>query len=158
MLANHFLDSGDASRSLEIALAAIARAPKDPAFRVQAARALRRLGRLDDAQEATDKALELDRESGIAPAMAAAVAFDRGDRVAAQRWLDQSLELAPGEAFCLAIQAEIAVATAPKDQARHAVEQAIAAIRANPFLMLNTELVWLQQQLQKLSDDNAQTA
>ena len=115
------------------------RLPRDATTQVLIARSLRRLGRLDEAQAASDRALALDPGSGVAHAVAAAIALDGGDFSRAQQLIDTALEVAPGEIYVLLIKAEMALKT-QADGARAVLEEAIAAVRANPLAFYEVEV------------------
>lgn len=154
-LADLYVDRGHAEPALAIAEGAQRRFRKDPAPLITRARALRRLGRPLESRVALEQALRLDSSLSAAHAIAAAVALDLGELELAQQSVQVALELGPGEILVLAVAAELAVATAPVEQARLAIQQAIGAIRANPFSTLATELAWLEAKLQALEGKSA---
>ena len=148
-----YLDQGDSERALAVAQEASRRAANDPWPAVLEARALRRLGQLGEAQTAVDRALRLDPELGSVQAIAGALSLDRGDFAAAESRLRRAIQLSPGDGLVLSIRAELAVATGSQDRAREAVQEALAALRSNPFSIANTELGWLEEQWKKLAPE-----
>jgi tetratricopeptide (TPR) repeat protein len=140
------LDRDQPERSLAVARQVAMRLPRDAAAQVLIACSLRRLGRLDEAQAASDRALALDPRSGVAHAVAAAIKLDGGIFSRAQQLIDTAIEVAPGEIYVLLIKAEMALKT-QADGARAAVEEAIAAVRANPLAFYEVEVMRLSRLL-----------
>ena len=50
------------------------------------------------------------------------------------------------------VQAQIAIQDGPEDETRQAIETALAAIRANPFVILNYEFTQLKHELSLLTE------
>jgi tetratricopeptide (TPR) repeat protein len=149
-----YYDGGELESALEVALSAARRWPKDPEFRLAQAKALRRLGKLDEAQAAVDAALAIDPNAGGSYAIAAGIALDHGDSSAAQRLIDRASELEPGGLLVLVIDAEIKLAGADPDQARAAIDRAVKAIKANPFSLSDADLARLEARFAELDAIN----
>lgn len=141
------LDADQPERALDVARWATGRLPDDAATHLLVAKALRRLGRLDEAQAAADRALALEPEGGLPHAIAAAIALDSGDLPRAQALADKALDLGPGEVYSLLVNAEVALQAKPDENPRAAVEQALAAVRANPFAFYRPEVEQLSEWL-----------
>jgi Zn-dependent protease with chaperone function/Flp pilus assembly protein TadD len=141
------LDADRPQRTIEVAASVARQLPHDPAVPVLEARALRRLGQVDEAQAACDRALAIDPDDGCVNALAAAIALDRGENQRAQALIARALELAPGEVYLLVVRAEIALQNEPVEQARIAVERAVGAVRANPLVFLQAEISRLETAL-----------
>jgi Zn-dependent protease with chaperone function/Flp pilus assembly protein TadD len=147
------LDEDRPEQALEIAqrLAVPLKHNSDP--HVLAARALRRLGRPDEAAAAVDRALAVEPDSGEACALAAALALDRGETAEADRRIARADELAPGDAMVKIVQAEIALKSSDLEAARQAVAAATASVRNNPYLFLATEIRGLSEQLARRASE-----
>lgn len=143
-----YLDEGQPERALAIAEEIGSEMPGEVRSVMLAASSLQALGRLDEAQAAVDRALALEPKAGDACALAARLALDRGDASRAKELIQKAHQLAPGDAYVLCVQARIALATEDAASARQAVEKALEAIRANPFLLLSQEAVWLMEMLE----------
>jgi predicted Zn-dependent protease len=143
------LDADRPERALEVAISAVPRLPHDPAVPLLEARALRRLGRFDEALAACDRALAIDPENGVVHAVAAALALDRGDAEQARTLIAKALDLAPGEAYLRLVGAEIALQSEAVEETRLSVAQAVEAVRGNPLVFLKAEVARLQQALTK---------
>jgi tetratricopeptide (TPR) repeat protein len=141
------LDTDRAERAAEIAKSVAPRLRRDPAPPLLEARGMRRLGRIDEAQAACDRALAIDPDNGSVNAVAAALALDRGETERAQALMERALELAPGDAYLLVVRAEIALQGDADEQARLAVSLAVEAIRANPLVFLQVETKRLESAL-----------
>jgi Zn-dependent protease with chaperone function/Flp pilus assembly protein TadD len=139
------LDAGQPERALEVARGVARRLPDDALTHVLVARAARRLGRLDEARKACDQACAVDETSGAAHAVAAAIALDAGDTDHARQLIDMALELAPGEVYLLLVRAEILLKTDPVENPRAAVEEALAAVRANPLAFYHADIQRLEE-------------
>jgi Zn-dependent protease with chaperone function/Flp pilus assembly protein TadD len=148
-----YFDEGDAERALDVARAAVMRWPKDPLPLDLEARALRRLGRLDEAQAAVEHSLRLDHDRGTAHALAAGLALDRADDPSARLLIQRAVEFDPGGLLVLIVRAEIELATGTRDNAQQAVQEAAAAIRANPFALCDSDLVKLEQQMARVNEE-----
>jgi Zn-dependent protease with chaperone function/Tfp pilus assembly protein PilF len=139
------LDADQPERALEIARDVARRLPDDALTHVLVARAARRLGRIDEARNASKQALAVEESSGAAHAVAAAVALDEGDTEHARQHIEKALELAPGEVYLLLVRAEIALQTESSENARAAIEGAVAAVRTNPLAFYHTDVMRLEQ-------------
>ncbi len=118
--------------------------PRDPAPVRQQAWCLRLVGRLDEAEEAVQRSLALEADSGRAEAIAAAIAIDRGDLARAGELLDVAERHDPGTSFVETIKAELALARGDETAARTQLERAADVCRANPFAMLDQYLAGLR--------------
>jgi tetratricopeptide (TPR) repeat protein len=141
------LDDDQVERALKAANQVALRLPGDPATHVLVARSLRRLGRLNDAQTACERALALDPGEGKAHAVAAAVALDDGEFFRAQQSIATSLELSPGDPYALLVRAEVVLKTQPFEDPHLAVEEALAAVRSNAFAFYHADVIRLEQAL-----------
>jgi len=141
------LDVDQPERALDVARCVALRLPHDAATHLLVARSLRRLGRLEEAQRASERALMLEPRGGIAHAVAAAIALDIGDFSRAQQLIDTALELAPGEVYVLLVRAEVGLKTQRDGQPRAAVDEAVAAVRANPLAFYKVEVTRLTRLL-----------
>jgi heat shock protein HtpX len=142
-----FLLDVDPTQSLAVAADLEAALPKDPSPLIIAARALRRLGRLDGAADTIQRAIALQPDNGVVRAVAAAVKADLGDLEAARQLVRDAAALAPGDVFVRMAEAQIALAAESPERAQNAVETAAAAVRANPFALLERDLQTLQERL-----------
>jgi Zn-dependent protease with chaperone function/Flp pilus assembly protein TadD len=131
---------GDPSRSLECAEQVARLLPNDPSPHFNIARALRRLGRLLEAEAAAYRAITLAPHEGTVYAVAACIALERNDVDRAQLLAEQAIARAPGDAFVLLSLAELAVRTGTSEHAQAAIAAARAAIQTNPFAFLDSEL------------------
>ncbi|MBI1853535.1 MAG: M48 family metalloprotease [Planctomycetes bacterium] len=111
--------------------------PEDPAVHVVAARALRRLARLDEAEAALERGRALDPDGADIVAVAAGLALDRGNVALARRLADEALLRAPGDAAALVARAEVSIAEGPWNAARAAVHAAKDAAAVSPFAFLD---------------------
>lgn len=145
-----YLDEGQPERALALAEQTERELRKDPTPPLLAAQALQRLGRLDEAQAALDRTLAIEPLVGEAHALAARIALDRTSVSQAEALIERAHQLAPGDAYVLVVQAWITVARGDAEPARRAVEQAIEAVRANPFALLSREVAALQERLETL--------
>jgi predicted Zn-dependent protease len=134
------LESGEVQRALDIVQGSAPSLKGDPDLEVMAARALRRLGRFDEAQKACDVVLSRDPEHAAAHAMSAVLALERNDLTNAQRLIDRALELAPGDCRSLVVRAEIALQTRPGAEALATLEETVATVNANPLVFLQHEV------------------
>lgn len=141
-----YLEAGKPELTLKLAEAA-AEWFKDPSVHVLAARALRRLGRLDDATAACRKAEVHDPGDGLSRAFSAVLALERGDQPGAQQLIREAEELSPGDTFVQLCEAEIALKTESPEQARETVERTLAAAEANPYLFMRPEVSRLRESL-----------
>jgi Zn-dependent protease with chaperone function/Tfp pilus assembly protein PilF len=141
------LDVDQPERALEVAHSVALRLPRDAATHLLVARSLRRLGRLDEAQRACERALGLEPAGGIAQSVAAAIALDRGDFVRAQQLIDTACEFAPGEAYVLLVKAELALKTQSYGNPSAVADAAFAAVRANPFALYQADVTRLTRSM-----------
>jgi Zn-dependent protease with chaperone function/tetratricopeptide (TPR) repeat protein len=117
--------------------------PKDPAPPLLRGRALRRAGRLDEADEALGAIPPEGDARGSALALRAGVALDRGDLDAARNLIAEALQVAPGAAYGLIVAAEIAQRD-DSGEAGAAVEKALRALEMTPIHFLHFEIARLQ--------------
>jgi tetratricopeptide (TPR) repeat protein len=148
------LDAGQPERALDVARWAAGRLPNDAATHLLVAKSLRRLGRLEEARAASERSLTLEPEGGLPHAIAAAIALDNGDFHRAQELVDAALEFGPGEVYSLLVNAEVVAKARPFEDPRAAVEQAIAAVHANPFAFYRPEVTQLSQWLAELESSS----
>jgi tetratricopeptide (TPR) repeat protein len=139
------LDADRPGSALDVARAVVERLPRDAGAHLLEARALRRLERLEEAQEACERALALEPGDGMSHAVAAAVALECGEFSRAQELIDTALELSPGEAYALLVRAEIVLQTQPFEDPRPAIDEALAAIRGNPLVFLTADAARLER-------------
>ena len=149
------LDADQPERALEVARLVALRLPHDAATHLLVARSLRRLGRLEEAQVACERALALEPENGTAHAVAAALALDDGEYFQAQQSIATALELSPGEPYSLLVRAEIAIKTQPFENPQSAVDEALAVIRSNPFAFYRADVTRLEAALAECSEGSS---
>ena len=152
LLGNLLLDADRAEQALSVSQETIARLPDDPSPQVIAARALRRLGCLHDAEVACWRARQLAPDDGSTIALSAALALDRSELTRAQSEVELAQHKAPGDCFVLAVAAEIALSTQALDSARALVAQTLETIRTNPLIFLSVEAAHLEQVLSEIAD------
>ena len=157
VLAKVLLDSNLPERALEIAKSAAPRLPRDAAVPFLEARALLRLERLDEAEQALDRVMLFEPNNGHAYALAAAIELDRNHVDRAKERIARAVELAPGEPYILVVRAEIELRVDPGGQAQSLVLQAIEVVRSNPLNLLNHEITQLEAAigLPSSRDENA---
>jgi Zn-dependent protease with chaperone function/Flp pilus assembly protein TadD len=141
------LDAERPGQALEVARQVAESLPGDPTPPFLESAALRRLGRLDEAQAACDRALDMEPEDGTVLALHAALAHDRGDLHRAAESIAKALAFAPGAGYVMAVRAELALQVQPLEKARAAVEEAVEAVRTNPFAFLASDVMRLRQSL-----------
>ncbi|NLY02678.1 MAG: M48 family metalloprotease [Rhodopirellula sp.] len=149
MLSALYLDEGRPEQALAVAEEIRMELPHECAPAMLAAFALHGLGRLDEAQDAVERALALEPKAGDGYALAGRIALDRGDVCRAQDLIERAHRLSPGGSYVLSVQARLALTTAAAS-ARQMVEEAVEAIRANPFLLLSREATALEEKLANL--------
>jgi predicted Zn-dependent protease len=147
VLSELYLDTNQPERALELANRVAPRLPGDPGVPLLEARVLRRLGRLDEARAACDRALALDPEIGSIQAVAAVLAADRREFEQAEALLEKAFAMAPGDAYVLVVAAEIALQRDELEEAAAAIERAREAVRTNPLVFLEAELARLDEAL-----------
>jgi Zn-dependent protease with chaperone function len=117
----------------------------DPAPPFLRSRALRRLGRLDEADAAVIEAIgRFEQARGDLLALRAGIALDRGDTDRARDLLHEAEQASPGGAYGLLIAAEIAQKGDDSEAAAAAVTKAIEALRRIPLPMFQFELEQLE--------------
>ncbi len=145
-----YYEAGELETALEVAQSAARRWPKDPEFRLCEAKALRGLGRLDEAQAASEAALAIDPSLGNSHAVAAGIALGRGDVSTAQRLVERAVELEPGGLLALIVEAEIALASGDREESRAAIDRAVKTIKANPFALCDADIARLEERFAEL--------
>jgi tetratricopeptide (TPR) repeat protein len=155
-LAVLLLDADQPERALEVARGAAGRLPHDPATHLLVARSQRRLGRLDEAREACERALALEADDGAVHAVAAALALDEGEFFEAQQSIASALEFAPGAPYVVLVRAEVAIKTQLLGDPRTAVDEALAVIRSNPFAFYDADVQRLEQAFAEWQQQPAQ--
>jgi tetratricopeptide (TPR) repeat protein len=149
-LSQLLLDADQPEKALEVARDVAKLLPRDPTPPFLEAAAQRRLGRLDEAQAACDRALAIEPRDGTIVALQAALALDSGNDERAGLLITIALGYAPGAAYVLIIQAEIALQTQQLEAARLAVHEAVEAVRTNPFAFLASDIARLELKLAEL--------
>jgi len=149
-LSQLLLDADQPEKALDVARQVAKSLPRDPSPPFLEAAALRRLGRRDEAQAACDRALEIEPEDGTVLALHAALAFDAGDMNRAADSIAKALAFAPGAGNVLVVKAELALQVQPLEKARAAVNEAIDAVRTNPFAFLASDVERLELKLAEL--------
>jgi Zn-dependent protease with chaperone function len=137
-LANLYADEGEHERALELATELTQALRNDPAGPILTARALRKLGRLDEAEAAARKVLEKEPELGDAQAVLAGVLLDRGDLAGAREHLAQAERFTPGTTGVSVLAAEIALA-AGDPRAAALVGEAEVSARRNRFAFMDRQ-------------------
>jgi Zn-dependent protease with chaperone function len=130
----------DPGRSLQCAEHVARLLPNDPLPHFKIARALRRLGRVAEAEAAANRAITLAPQEGALYAVAAGIALDQNDVERAKLLADQASARAPGDAYVLLALAELAVCAGTPEDAKTAIAAARAAIQTNPFVFLDSQL------------------
>jgi heat shock protein HtpX len=139
------LDADRPGRALDVARRVAERLPRDAGARLLEARALKRLERLEEAQHACDRALELEPHDGTCHAIEAAIALEEGEFSRARELIDKALELAPGDSYGLLVRAEVTLLTEPFEDPRPAIDEALSAIRTNPLVFLSADVARLER-------------
>jgi Zn-dependent protease with chaperone function/Flp pilus assembly protein TadD len=150
-LSSFHFDAGDYESALQAATRAADRLKRDPAPLVHQAAALWRLGRLDEAESAARRAIQLEPEDGEVYAVLAGVLIDRGDADGARAALETAERLSPGLPFVRVVEAEAALRFEGPDAARRAVTRAREAARANPFAVIDGQVARLEAELAALT-------
>lgn len=143
-LAELLLDSNLPERALEVVKSIAPCLPQDAIVPQIEARAFRRLKRLDEAQQACDRAMLFDPNNGCAYALAAAIKLDRNEIDRANELIAQATELAPGDPYVLVVRAEIDLRANPDGKAHSSAMQAIEVVRSNPLTFLDQEIAQLK--------------
>lgn len=128
--------------------------PGDPLPLIQSCRALRGLGRLDDAVAVCEQAGEMVPDETAVFAFQAMLALDRGDREEADRQIELGESLLPAEPLLQIARAERAVADADADTLANELCELRRTISQQPLLLLNRTVKELEQQLAKLTTDD----
>ncbi|HVW00049.1 MAG TPA: M48 family metalloprotease, partial [Planctomycetaceae bacterium] len=115
----------------------------DPAPPYLRGRALRRLGRLDEAEAAVRAMQRFEHPRGESLSLQAGIALDRGDLDSARELIRQAEAAAPGDVNVVAIAAEIAQQGGDPEAAA-AITKAIQALERIPLPLLEYELAQLR--------------
>ena len=134
------LMSQDPQAALALAERDAQRLPDDPKPLAMKARALRRLERLDEAEEVVRAARVLDPRDGSILAIGASVAMKRGQFQHSSDLLVEALALSPGGAYPLYVRAELAAA-AGESWASDALAEALKAAKAAPFSFVEQDVL-----------------
>lgn len=141
------LDADRPEQALEVARAVAPKLDDDALPPYLEAAALRRLGRLEEARAACQRAIALAPEDGTILALQAAIVADGGVLPSARQMIEMAQRLSPGAGQVMLIRAGILLEMEPPEEARVVVEEAIAAVRSNPLLFLQGEIRRLEQKL-----------
>jgi tetratricopeptide (TPR) repeat protein len=117
-----------------------------------ASRALRRLGRLDDARQHAARALELKPDLGGLWAAAAGIEIELRNYDLARDYLRRAEDLEPGTPQELGESARLALRTEAPEVAKCKLQRAIAAYEANPLMLRQSEVRALRSLLIALVD------
>ena len=145
--------SADPAAALQDAREFQGRAPRDPGGPLLAARALVKLGRLDEAERAARAGLALEPLQATTDCVLAEVALARGDQERAAEACRRAFDKAPGDAEVRLTRARLAVAAEGREQARRLVAEALEAAEASPFSFLVEEARLLAAELDARFDD-----
>jgi Flp pilus assembly protein TadD len=140
-------EEGDYMQAIDLARQAGERLPGDPEPLVKEAWALRQLGRVEEAEAAARRALEIDAGEAGPHLILAGLTIDRGDEQAARAELALAERLSPGSPFGRLLEAEAALAFDTVEVAGAAIERAAAAAKANPFAVIDRQVVRLRERL-----------
>jgi Zn-dependent protease with chaperone function len=144
-LAVIYLNEGRADQALQLAEELDRVWTNDPAPPFLRGRALRRLGRPDEADAIVADAVQrFEQARGDLLALRAGIALDRGDPHQAFGFLHEAEQASPGGAYGLLIAAEIAQKGDDSGAAADAVTKAIQALRRIPLPMFQFELKQLE--------------
>ena len=139
------LNEGRADEALRVADELARVWTKDPAPPFLRGRALRRMGRLDEAEAAIVDAIgRFEHARGDLLALRAGIVLDRGDLDQAREFLRQAEQASPGAAYCLVIAADIAQKGDDPVAAADAVAKALQALRRILLPMFQFELEQLE--------------
>src|SRR6185295_136335 len=111
------------------------------------ARALRRLGRVVEAEAMVQRGLDDEPRDGPLRAVAASLALDRGDAPHARELIRDALAHSPGDTFTLVAQVELALATESRESAQAALARIEAAVAANPHAWLDGDVARLRARI-----------
>ncbi len=131
----------DPDGALHAAEGAAALVPEVAGPQILMARALRLLGRLDEAEAAIEVALSADSDDGSAHAVASWLASDQGQPERAAHHLERARELAPGHPF---IAVARALGAGSPDDVSAAVEEVQKGASLSPLAFIDAELAALR--------------
>ncbi len=120
---------------------------RDPAGFLLANRALRELGRLDEAEQELEHARRLAPDDGAVMAGESMLRLARGDIEGAQKIVAELERRSPGDAILPFVEAEIAFAAGDLNSVRRHIERAAELVRVNPFTLSEKRLARLQARL-----------
>jgi len=129
--------------------------PKDGIGQAMASRCLRRMGRLEEARSLIRQGVECNPQIGAYYAAEAGIAVDQGDFESARDLLRKAGEVAPGTPQELIEEARLALRTESGPIVIQKLQRAIDALKANPLILRQSELVSLRQQLAQLNREVA---
>lgn len=127
--ADALIDLHRPEQALELAQAAMARAPQDPAPHLIAARAHLAAGSYDDAEQAARQALSLDPLSSHAARLIAIALGNTRDQKGARKWALEAVRLAPEDTYAHALLAQL---LSNSDRHRDAIAHAEQAVSLDP--------------------------
>lgn len=148
----HF-EEGRADVALAVARELQRDSKRDPAGFFLANRALRELGRLDEAEQELEHARCLAPDDGAALAGESMLRLARGDIEGAQRIVAELERQSPGDIVLPYIEAEIAFTAGDLDSARRHIHRAAELVGVNPFTLSERRLQRLQQRLAAEHED-----
>lgn len=143
-LAELLLDE-DAEEALKVTGQAARRLSRDPVRLLIRARALRRLGCLQEADDVIGRAIKLAPDDGTILTVAARISLDLGDIERAKELMDEAQRKAPGDAFCMIARAALALANGTPEETANAIENAAEAAAHNPLALLGGEIARLRR-------------
>jgi Zn-dependent protease with chaperone function len=149
-------DEGEYERALVLSTELTRDLPDEPAGRRAEAWLLRKLGRLDEAEQRAREALALEPETGLAHVVLAGIALDRGDPALAREQLACAERLAPGTVEVSLLEAEIALAS-DDPNAEAVVQRAFDAVRKTPLAFAEKEAAALGRRLPRVPVDSPAT-
>ncbi len=153
-----YLDQAEYERALDMAEGIRPELdPGDPLPLIQSGRALRGLGRFDDAAAVCKHAGEMAPDETSVFALQAMLALDRGDREEADRQIELGESLLPAEPLLQIARAEREVLDADADALANELCELRRTISQQPLLLLNRSVEGLEHQLAKLTVDDDST-
>lgn len=147
-LAAILIDQGDPQRSLDLIRSVERDLHKlDPMPPLVAARALRELGRIEEAQAECDRAAKLAPDDVSVMGFSASLALQRGDRDEADRILDLADSLLPAEPFVIVARSERAILDEDVESLRKEHDALAASLEDDRLLSLHSILAKLKAAL-----------
>lgn len=151
LLGELLLDADRLTDALAVALGVERRLPGDVAATVLVSRALCLLGRNAEAQQASSRALQLDRDFAACWGVESKLALEAGDIGRARELVARGLDLSPGDPFLLIVEAGVAMTELSAADASDRVAHCPSAASANPLAFLAAEIRWLEDRLVRLA-------